>query len=290
MVEFKRLPLADIFVPADRIRKVNDNKAFLIGQSVVAGELIHPVTVYRTPNGERSYTLAAGATRYRGHELHGLTEIDALVRKLDKAGARRIEIEENLFRDDLTKLERALHVIEYRSLWEAEHGKVAPGGDKRSAEYHSANLAEWSEDSAQGQFFAQALEDFGLSERAVRRAQFIGSKLQPELRNVLRDKPEADNQRVLEQLAGLEPDRQRKVAMAFADQPDIGRALHLTDPNAKAKADVSSGDKRKATVITNFAGLNPTDRRKAFQELMAKWPSDAAWAIANPLPSVKPER
>ncbi|MBN9232737.1 MULTISPECIES: ParB/RepB/Spo0J family partition protein [Phyllobacteriaceae] len=286
MVEFKRLPLSDIFVPADRLRKVDDNKAFLIGQSVVSGELIHPVNVYRTPNGERPYTLAAGATRYRGHELHGLTEVDALVRKLDKAGARRIEIEENLFRDELSKLDRALHVIEYRRLWEEEHGKLARGNPQFS---NSANLAELAE-TAQGHFFAQALDDLGLSRRAIERAQFIGSKLRPELLDVLRDKPEADNQRVLEQLAGLEPDRQRKVALAYADQPDIGRALHLTDPNAKAKADLSPGQKRKGTVTANFSQLSPTDRRKAFQELISRWPDDAAWAFANPLPTTKSER
>lgn len=286
MVEFKRLSLGEIFVPADRIRKVDDNKAFLIGQSVVSGELIQPINVYRTPNGERPYTLAAGATRYRGHELHGLAEIDVLIRKLDKASARRIEIEENLFRDELSKLDRALHVVEYRKLWEEEHGKLSRGNPQLS---NSANLAELAE-TAQGHFFAQALDDLGLSRRAMERAQFIGAKLQPELRAVLREAPEADNQRVLEHLAGLEPDRQRKVAAAYSDQPDIGRALHLTDPHAKAKAEVSSGDKRKATVITNFAGLNPSDRRKAFQELMVRWPDDASWAIANPLPPTKSKR
>jgi ParB family chromosome partitioning protein len=235
MAEFKTLPLDKILVPANRLRKVNENKAFLIGQSVKAGELIHPVTVYATPNGERPYTLAAGATRYRGHELHGLKEIEVLVRKLDKAGARRVEVEENLFRDELTKLERALHVIEYRRLWEEEHGAIDPKGG-RPREGNSAKLAEFSGDNAQNHFFAQALDDLGLSRRAIERAQFIGGKLQPELREVLRDTGDANNQQLLEKLAGMEPQRQKKVAKVYAEQPDIKRAIDLTDQNAKAKA------------------------------------------------------
>lgn len=242
MPEFKVLPLDKIVVPENRLRQVDENKAFLVGQSIATGGLIHPVTVYPTPRAARPYTLAAGATRYRGHEIHGLKEIAVLIRKMDKNGARRVEIEENLFRDELSKLDRAMHVVEYRRLWEEERGAIRPGGDKRSEDYHSANLAEWSGENAQAHFFEQALDDLGLSRRAIERAQFIGGRLQPELRELIAKTPLANNQSELEKLAKLEPQRQREVAAAYRDTRDMKKALDITAPNAKAQAAKSAQD------------------------------------------------
>lgn len=272
MAEFKSIRLDQIHVPEDRLRKVDENKAFLIGQSVSAGELIHPVTVYRTPNGKRPFTLAAGATRLRGHELHGIQEIDVLVRKLDRAGARRIEIEENLFRDELNKLERALHVVEYRRLWEDEHGNIDPKGGR------PAKLAEFSDNSAQGHFFAQALDELGLSRRAIERAQFIGSRLTPELREAIREKPEADNQHMLERLAGMEPKRQRLVAQAFAETADIKRALDLTDPHARAKATRSAQQEILERLMSTWTRADAATRAKFLEHagMAVRPPTEAA--------------
>lgn len=230
--EFKIIPLDKIHVPTDRLRKVDEDKALLIGQAIASGTQIGPITVYRTPRGECPYTLAAGATRYRGHQLNGLPEIECVIRKLDKTSARRLEIEENLFRDDLDKLERAEHVAEYRRLWEEEHGEVAAnvGGRPKT----SVNLTEVS-DNAQGHFFSRALDELGLSRSAIERSQFIASNLQPELRDEMRGKPEADNQSLLLKLARLEPQRQKMVARAFVENGDMSQALQLSDPDARAK-------------------------------------------------------
>lgn len=286
MAELKTLPLDKVLVP-QRLRDVEEDHAFMIGQSIIRVGLLNPITVRATPRGEKAWTLVAGAHRLRGCELAGLKEIDAIVVKADALDGELVEIEENIFRNELSALDRAIFVRRYRELWEEKHGKIARGHNNLP---NSVNLTELAEDSAQGHFFKRVSERLGLSRSAVERAQFVGQKLTPDLRRALRGTPIADNQSRLIKLAGLEPERQSKIAVAFSEQPDIDRALDLTDPHAKAKAQVSAGDKRRATVITNFAGLNPSDRRKAFQQLMARWPDDAAWAIANPTPPNKPER
>lgn len=230
MAEYKIVPVDQITVPADRLRRVDEQKAFLVGQSIAAGGQIHPVTVYRTPRGARPYTLAAGATRHRGHELHGLKEIAVLIRKMDKNGARRIEIEENLFRDELSKLDRAMHVVEYRRLWEEEHGKVRRGNPALS---NSANLAEL--DNAQAHFYEQALDDLGLSRRAIERAQFIGANLLPDLRELIARTPVADNQSELERLAKLPPEKQKQTAVALQKTGDLALAKRVVDRKPKAE-------------------------------------------------------
>lgn len=232
MAEFKTLPLDKVLVP-ERLREVEEDHAFMISQSIGRIGLLNPITVRATPRGERPYTLVAGAHRLRGCELAGRTEIDTIVVKADKTDGQMVEIEENIFRNELSALDRAIFVRRYRELWEEKHGWDK--GGRPSAET-SAKFAEVSEDSAQGNFFRHVSERLGLSRRGVEYAQFIGKALTPELRQKLRGTPDADNQGLLLRLARLETKRQGQIATAIALVPDVKRAIGLTDPHAKAKA------------------------------------------------------
>ncbi len=234
MAEFKALPLDKILVP-ERLRAVEEDHAFMIAQSIKSVGLLNPVTVRATPRAARPYTLVAGAHRLRGCELAGLREIDAAVVKAGALDGQLVEIEENIFRNELSALDRAIFVQKYRELWEEKHGKVGAGGDRRSEEYQSVKLTEWSDESQEGQYFRRVSERLGLSRSAVERAQFIGQKLSPELRSALRGTPVADNQSQLIKLARMLPERQGLVASAFARTPDIALAMELSDPNARAK-------------------------------------------------------
>ncbi len=269
MAEFKTLPIDKILVP-ERLREVEEDHAYMIAQSIGLHGLLNPVTVRATPRAERPYTLVAGAHRRRACELIGMREIDVMVVKADKVDGQMVEIEENVFRNELSALDRAIFVRRYRELWEEKHGKISAGGDKRSDEYHSVKLTEWSEDSAQGHFFARVAERMGLSRSAIERAQSIGKGLTPELRQVLRGTPSADNQRELLRLAKLEPDRQKQIAQAMVSQPDIvggviaiKQAVELTDPNAKAKAAKTQSDELFDRLVATWDRAGP-DTRAAF--------------------------
>jgi len=237
--DLKRLRIDQILVPNDRLRKVDDAKALIIGRSIEFGGQIQPIVVRPTPAAARPYTLVDGETRYRGSELNGLTEIDAIVRKMNGAQARMVEIEANLMRDELDKLERALFITEYRRLWEEEHGEIRRGNPSFS---NSVNLTELEpSDSKRPNFYAEALDKFSLSEPQIRRARDIAN-LQPSLIEAIRNTPDADNQSQLLKLAAMEPARQKKIALAYSEKRDLGKALALTDDNAKAKEDHSVQD------------------------------------------------
>ncbi|UTO29266.1 ParB/RepB/Spo0J family partition protein [Bartonella harrusi] len=129
MAQFQRLSL-DVIVVPERIRPVDDEHAKALAQSIAREGLMNPITVRHTPNAkEGNYTLIAGAHRLRAAALLGFREIDAVVVQADKENAALLEVAENLFRNELSVIDRALFVQTYRELWEKKYGEIQRGGE-----------------------------------------------------------------------------------------------------------------------------------------------------------------
>ena len=126
---FKTLKIADITIP-ERLRNVDEDHALAIQASIVEHGLLNPVTVRSTPNGKQKYVLVAGAHRMRAIALLDEAEIDVMVVKADADEAVLIEIEENLFRNDLSVMDRAVFVQTYRDFWEKTRGPINPKGGR----------------------------------------------------------------------------------------------------------------------------------------------------------------
>ncbi|GAA5098128.1 hypothetical protein GCM10023260_08310 [Bartonella acomydis] len=73
--------------------------------------------------------MIAGAHRLRAAELLGYGAIEAVVVQADKENAALLEVAENLFRNELSVIDRALFVQTYRELWEKKYGEIKVGGD-----------------------------------------------------------------------------------------------------------------------------------------------------------------
>ncbi|WP_375683513.1 ParB/RepB/Spo0J family partition protein [Bartonella sp. AP3QHHD] len=132
MAQFQKLAL-DVIVVPERIRPVDDEHAKALAQSIVREGLMNPITVRHTPNAkEGNYTLIAGAHRLRAAELLGYSDIDAVVVQADKDNAALLEVAENLFRNELSVIDRALFVQTYRELWEKKYGEIKIGRNKKS--------------------------------------------------------------------------------------------------------------------------------------------------------------
>ncbi|MEP5803889.1 MAG: ParB N-terminal domain-containing protein, partial [Roseobacter sp.] len=124
MAEFKSLPLSKIIV-ADRLREVEEDHALVIAGSIAEYGLMNPITVRATPRAKGgSYTLVAGAHRLRAAELLALETIDCVVLKADQPEAQLLEVSENLHRNELSVIDRAVFVLKYRELWEARNGEI----------------------------------------------------------------------------------------------------------------------------------------------------------------------
>lgn len=231
MASYKNIRVDQIHV-ADRIRPVGDDIALAVGASMAERGLINPITVRSTPaaNGGRTpYSLVAGATRLRGAELIGWEEIDAIVVSVDAVEAQMVEVSENLYRNDLSALDRAIFVLKFRELWEEKNGKI-----DRASNLKVGTKLPKGHDGPSGIFApgrelsSEVQERLGFGERTYKRVNSIGQNLRPELRQALRGTPAEHDQSKLLKLAKLEPVLQRKIAAGLKEGADLATVLSWT--------------------------------------------------------------
>ncbi len=209
MAELMSLPLDAIEVP-ERLRSVSADHAGMLAADIRLRGLLQPVVVRGPLSGGR-WVLLAGAHRLEAARLLGWAEIPAVAADVANGGgaAELVEIAENLFRNDLSALERAVYVVRYRAAWEVKHGRKGRGGDRRSAAFRgdadqtdnmSPLKSEEQEflDRAGLSGFAEHVADrLGLTERTIYRAQGLIRGLHPELVKRLMGTAVADNQALL---------------------------------------------------------------------------------------------
>jgi ParB family transcriptional regulator, chromosome partitioning protein len=241
MDEIVTILLSEIFVPEDRLRQVKEDYAQLFASKLKAGRTLQPIKVRRTPNGAAPYTLVYGAHRMRAHQLAGLADITAMVAtKGDKLEAREEEIEENLFRNELSALERIDTVAEYKRLFVAKHGELKRGNPEfaNSAKLAELNLLGVNEDSNEGLFFQRVAERLGLSRRSTERLSTIASRLQPVLHKAITGTEIEDNQSAIERLSRLDPAMQENYAKVLKDNGgNLALADEALDPKARLTRD-----------------------------------------------------
>lgn len=264
MAEFKLIPINQIVVP-DRLRAVEEEHALAIAQSIVEHGLINPITVRSTPAAKSGkWTLVAGAHRLRAFELNQEPQIEAMIVEGDKDEAQLIEISENLFRNDLSVIDRAVFVQSYRDIWENKYGKITRGGDQKSKPQDAAlignrvNLVSvFEEETALGGFSIHVANRMGISKDAVERLNKIARDLHPTLRAQLRGTPAADNQSMLLKLAKEGPKRQQQIAAALKKEPDLSKVLEAAKEPPK---EVSEVDKQRAIRVDLDRAWKSADR------------------------------
>lgn len=195
------------------------------------GGLRSPIEV-RAGAGKGQYMLVSGLNRLRAVEALGRKEIAAFVVEADDLRAELLELEENLVRADLTALDRAFFVKRFREIFEAEHGEIEHGGDRKSVEFKSenqkGNLPLWSE---------AVLERLGMSEDKCKRALRIANSLHPDIPDMLRGTGWDENQKALLELCGVTPPEAQEAVVTRLLDPDhpaqTMREAILGDANPK---------------------------------------------------------
>jgi len=259
MSKFKTLPISKIHVSKNRSREVDEDHALAIQASIVEQDQITPIMIRPTPNGKRPYELIAGAHRYRAIELlDGDEEIDAVIVSADKEEAAILEVSENIFRNELTALDRAMAVQLYRDSWEKKYGKVQRGKPKSSK---SANLADLVQKEAEGGFATSCADRLGLSKRAVERSTQIVTKLPKDLRQKLQGTPAANNQSQLEKLVKLPPEKLKKAAEVIETvKGDVAAAIDVLED--KKKVNRTRDEKLLSTLIDTWGRCSPKVRKQ----------------------------
>lgn len=265
MAQFKTIPVDQIVVP-ERLRAVEEEHALAIAQSIVEHGLINPITVRHTPNAKGgSFTLVAGAHRLRAVIINDDSDIEVMIIEGDKDEAQLIEITENLFRNDLSVMDRAVFVQSYREVWESKYGKIRRGGDQKSKGQvdplvgSRINLVEVLEtESEAGSFSEHVAERMGVSREALIRLNRIARDLHPDVRAAVRGTATADNQSELLKIAKMEPTKQRQLAVAIREKKDI-KAAYWEVVEAQPKVELTGDDRRKLAVARLQAAWNAAE-------------------------------
>lgn len=259
MSNFKTLPISKISMPKNRSRQVDVDHSLAIQASIVEQGQITPILVRQTPNGKAPYELVAGAHRYCAIELLGESEeIDCLIVNADKEEAAIMEVSENIFRNELTALDRAIAVQIYRDNWEKKFGKISRGNPNLS---NSVNLTELVSVEAEGGFANACAEKLGLSKSAVERSNTIAKALPKDLRLKLQGTPAADNQSQLLKLARLEPAKLKKAAEVIeAVEGNVAAAIDVLED--KKKVNRTRDEKLLSTLIDTWGRCSPKVRKQ----------------------------
>jgi ParB family chromosome partitioning protein len=223
----------------DRLRSVNPDHAALIAESFRANGQMTPIEVRR--DGKGKFILVAGAHRLAAAKLAEMGEISATVINADEDQARLREIDENLCRRDLTELDRASFLAERKVVWAKLNPEAIVFKNKKSR----TNL------STIGTFAEEVAERLGLSRRSIDRAINRHTALTSEVRAVLAHSRWADNGSVLDGLAKLSHEDQRKAAQALTREEDPARNLAAALAEFKPAQKVS----RNQEIDQQFDGL-----------------------------------
>ena len=171
----ERIPIEDVQVINKQHREVDTHKVAGVAASMAMIGLRTPITVRRIKKDlDTKILLVAGLYRLEAAKKLGWEHIDAFVMEGTKADARMWQVMENLYRADLTALQRAEHVAEVVQavLQDAEGAQFAPPGGQQPHDRgikKAAKALGYSRDEIR-----RSLKIDGISEAAKTKAKELG--------------------------------------------------------------------------------------------------------------------
>lgn len=230
----KTIPI-DIIDASGRLRELRPDWVDTFAADIAAGEELPPIEVVEESG---SYRLIVGGHRLAAHRKVGRTNILADVKDAaayaDDDTCRMREIKENLVRAELSVLDRAVALTEWKRIYEANNPQPKrgrPSADEMFAETAKIFVARFSEAAARA---------VGVSERSIYAAIEIAS-IVPSARALLALHPVADSQSELLALSRENATRQIKIAKLLVESDiesvaDAIAAIDKTPAPARAAA------------------------------------------------------
>ena len=240
-MNIERIRLEQIGV-GERLRAVDADYVALIAASMAETGQMQPIEVRKTMGG---YALVAGAHRLAAAVLLEWPEIDAVVFVGSDIDAELREIDENLFRHDLSALDRAIFLGKRKALFAKQNPDAARGRAGAAARWHGTRNFN---------FAAETEKKLGISKSTVKRAGVLYAGLLGGVRVRLAGTEWAHKEAQLFALSRLSQEEQRLVADLL---------LHPTQPRrsvAEARDEIGG---RQAVIIS------PDEDQ--FRRLMGAW-------------------
>ena len=202
----------DDIAEGDRLRGLDPDYVALIRASIEAHGLMQPIEV-RAKDKSGKFVLISGAHRLAAVMGLNWTEIDARIFEGDDVKAELRQIDENLFRRELSALDRATFLARRKELYEAENPNTRKGGDRRSDQSDKFVALIPS-------FTSATAEKLGVDVRSVQRAIQRHERLAPDVRGKIATTYLANKGSELDAISRLPPDEQRKVVQHILGRKD----------------------------------------------------------------------
>jgi len=240
------LPVDRIVIPPNRLRKVSDDHALGIADSMTINGQQTPIEV-SDPDENGIYTLVVGAHRLRAAQINRWEEIDGVILKGHSITECLLrEIDENLMRRELSPLDRAVSLAERKRVYEELYPETKAGTAGAEARWHA---------NEKFAFASEAAEKIGVSRRSIEMAIFRFNKIVPDVREKIALTPIANKGTELDALAKLEPEEQRKavdlVLSGEEDAPKTIAAAKNIIRGVRTEAEASPNDR----LLTKLSSL-----------------------------------
>jgi ParB family chromosome partitioning protein len=214
-----------------RLRGVNDGAVAAYVEERQRGGTPPAIKVVERPDG---YRLINGLQRLEAAKAFGAM-IEADVRPAAEfptdVEVRRAEIIDNFMRHELTKLDRAIHLAEWKATYAEENDVAGHGGRRHGAgrKIKSQKLrAEQTDDGAAAfvaRFSLAAAQFLGISERAVQLSVQIATGIAQDIRLRIALTDIAHSQSELLELARQTPERQAAIVDLLLSEPPSARSV-----------------------------------------------------------------
>lgn len=291
----------EIDVPDDRLRAIDPVWGGAVGKMMKRDGQDTPIKVCRLP-GRSRWTLVAGAHRHYGATVEDIEFLKAEMVTSERDERRLHEVRENLFRADLTPIDRAAFIAEAVAIYKRRAG-IDPAADGRAvsaaARWQKAVKDEAADASvtmtvAYG-FTDQVAAELGFSASTVERDLMLYRRLAPSIVERLREAqhPALKNATQLRALAKLEPGVQGDVLQALVGDggwepcASVSEALKRTQPTSVAPTRAPE-TKRLSTVIDTISRMSERERLALFQSSMLRDLLPAGLSIVDGKSSAEP--
>lgn len=256
----KQVKIASIKV-RKRLRPVDQDYVDVLTSSIIDRNGVQqPITV-----GEDKRTgalfLVIGGHRLAAAKQAGLDTIPATVVKgKTKDELRLLEIDENLFRNELNALDRASSLAARKEIYERLYPDTKAGVAGGKARQNAASeIFSFAESTA---------EKTGLCRRTIEMSVALDKRLAPDAKKMLAGHPIARNQSELIKLSKLSPDMQQSVARIIADEgadaDKVAQALAIAE-GRPPKPKPNSGEAQVRRVFEGFSRLSKRDQDRVLK-------------------------
>ena len=217
----KNLKITEVEPNIDQARKRFDQEALEeLAQSIKEYGLIQPIVVTKK---DGYYSIVAGERRWRASKIAGLKEIPAIIREDDAKINSEISLIENMQREDLNPVEKAIGIktlIDTYGMTQEEVSKISEG--------HCKALLMITDPEKQYLAAVHLLER-GITVRQMEKKSHIKLSKEEEQRNhVLYKKIEDTFQGFFGSKVRLNPGKKRgKIVIEYTSNDDLERIMGL---------------------------------------------------------------